>query len=124
MGMSVTLDRPASATAIRPFTFEATDAERDDDGLIVMVVHAPEFSFERELDWVQLATTASGIDYPVGIDSDYAIGGAFDNRYWPALYFVNSAGVISDHHFGEGRFEQSKLVTQQMLDMEREPVPA
>jgi thiol-disulfide isomerase/thioredoxin len=92
------------------------------DGLIVIGVHTPEFSFERELDWVRLATTARGIDYPVALDSGYAIWNAFDNHYWPALYFVDRDGIIRDQHFGEGRYEQSERVIQELLGIEREPV--
>jgi thiol-disulfide isomerase/thioredoxin len=93
-----------------------------DDGLIVIGVHTPEFSFEHELDRVRQATKDMAIDYPVAADNDYAIWRAFDNNYWPALYFVDADGVIRDHHFGEGRYEQSERVIQQLLGIERELV--
>src|SRR5512133_981160 len=93
-----------------------------DDGLIVIGVHTPEFSFEHELDRVRQATKDMAIDYPVAADNDYAIWSAFDNNYWPALYFVDADGVIRDHHFGEGRYEQSEHVIQQLLGVERELV--
>jgi len=51
---------------------------------------------------VRQATEDRGIDYPVALDSDYAIWGAFDNHYWPALYFVDADGIIRDHQFGKG----------------------
>ena len=93
-----------------------------DDGLVVIGVHTPEFSFEHEIDLVRQATTQRGIDYPVAVDNDYAIWRAFDNHYWPALYFVDADGVLRDHHFGEGRYEQSERVIQQSLGVERELV--
>src|SRR3954465_8452582 len=93
-----------------------------DDGLIVIGVHTPEFSFEREIDRVRHATKARGIDYPVVLDSDYAIWSAFDNHYWPALYFADADGIIRDQHFGEGRYEQSELVIQRLLGVERDLV--
>jgi hypothetical protein len=62
------------------------------------------------------------IDYPVAVDSDYAVWGAFDNHYWPALYFVDKEGVIRDHHFGEGRYEQSEHRIQELLGVDRELV--
>ena len=93
-----------------------------DDGLIVIGAHTPEFSFEQEIDRVRQATEDRGIDYPVALDSDYAIWNAFDNRYWPALYFVDREGVIRDQHFGEGRYEQSERVIQRLLGIDREPV--
>ncbi|HET9005939.1 MAG TPA: redoxin domain-containing protein [Actinomycetes bacterium] len=90
------------------------------DGLVVIGVHTPEFSFEHELDRVQQATTERGIDYPVAVDNDHEIWSAFDNHYWPALYFVGSDGIIGDHHFGEGRYEQSERVIQRLLGIRRE----
>jgi thiol-disulfide isomerase/thioredoxin len=92
------------------------------DGLVVIGVHTPEFSFEHQLDLVRQATRARGIDYPVAVDNDYAIWSAFDNHYWPALYFVDSDGIIGDQHFGEGRYEQSERVIQQLLGIQRELV--
>ncbi len=86
-------------------------------------MHTPEFSFEHEIDRVRQATTERRIDYPVAVDNDYAIWGAFANRYWPALYFIDRDGSIRDQHFGEGRYEQSERVIQRLLDVVREPAP-
>ena len=93
-----------------------------DDGLVVIGVHTPEFSFEHAIDRIRLATKERDIDYPVAVDNDYAIWSAFDNHYWPALYLVDADGVIRDHHFGEGRYEQSAREIQRLLGVEREPV--
>jgi hypothetical protein len=93
-----------------------------DDGLVVIGVHTPEFSFEHELELVRRATAEREIDYPVVLDNDYGIWGAFDNHYWPALYFVDPDGVIRGEHFGEGRYEESERVIQELLGIEREPV--
>ena len=92
------------------------------DGLVVVGVHTPEFSFEHEIARVRQATMEREIDYPVAVDNDYAIWSAFANQYWPALYFVDRDGVIRDHHFGEGRYEQSEGVIQDLLGVERELV--
>jgi hypothetical protein len=62
------------------------------------------------------------IDYPVAVDNDYAIWTAFDNHFWPALYFIDADGIIRDSHFGEGRYEESERVIQELLGVEREPV--
>ena len=56
-----------------------------------------------------------GVSYPVAIDNDYAIWSAFDNHYWPALYLVDAQGRIRAHHFGEGAYEQSEMMLQQVL---------
>jgi hypothetical protein len=77
------------------------------------------FSFEHQLDLVRRATTARGIDDPVAVDNDYASWSAFDNHYWPALYLVDPDGIIVDQHFGEGRYEQSERVIQQLLGIQR-----
>ncbi len=89
------------------------------DGLVVVGVHTPEFSFEHEVDLVQRATRAREIDYPVAVDNDYSIWTAFGNHYWPALYFADADGIIRDNHFGEGRYEHSERVIQQLLGVER-----
>ena len=60
-----------------------------DDGLVVIGVHTPEFSFEHDVDRVRQAVGDRRIDYPVVIDNDYAVWNSFDNHYWPALYFVD-----------------------------------
>jgi Thioredoxin like C-terminal domain len=93
-----------------------------DDGLIVIGAHTPEFSFEHEIDRVRQATKDRAIDYPVAIDNDYGMWSAFNNHYWPALYFVEADGIIRDDHFGEGRYEQSERVIQRLLGVERELV--
>jgi thiol-disulfide isomerase/thioredoxin len=93
------------------------------DGLVVVGVHTPEFSFEHEIGRVQQATEERDIDYPVAVDNDYAIWRAFANHYWPALYFVDADGIIRDQHFGEGRYERSERVIQRLLGVERELVP-
>jgi thiol-disulfide isomerase/thioredoxin len=93
-----------------------------DDGLIVIGVHTPEFSFEHDLDLVRQAVEVRDIDYPVAQDNDYAVWNAFANHYWPALYFIDADGIIRDDHFGEGRYEQSERVIQQLLGVERELV--
>jgi thiol-disulfide isomerase/thioredoxin len=104
-----------------PYVRGWSQAHRD-DGLIVIGVHTPEFSFEHEIDQVRRAVKERNIDYPVALDNDYAIWSAFDNHYWPALYFVDTDGVIRDHRFGEGRYEQSESVIQRLLGVERQPV--
>jgi len=92
------------------------------DALVVIGVHTPEFSFEHEIDHVRQATKERGIDYPVAVDNNYEVWSAFDNHYWPALYFVDAEGIIRDQHFGEGRYEQSERVIQRLLGVERELV--
>jgi len=84
-------------------------------GLVVIGVHTPEFAFEHNPDNVGRATKDMGIAYPVALDNDYAVWRAFANHYWPALYFVDAGGHIRHHHFGEGGYQQSEMIVQQLL---------
>jgi cytochrome c biogenesis protein CcdA/thiol-disulfide isomerase/thioredoxin len=84
-------------------------------GLVVIGVHAPEFAFEKNLDNVRKAVKDLKIDYPVAVDNDYAIWRAFGNEYWPAHYFADGQGRIRYHHFGEGEYDESEKVIQQLL---------
>jgi len=84
-------------------------------GLVVIGVHAPEFAFEKNVDNVRRAAKDMKVDYPIAIDNDYAIWRALKNEYWPALYFVDAQGRIRHHHFGEGEYEQSERIIQQLL---------
>ena len=78
-------------------------------------VHTPEFGFEHDLGNVRRAVQDMRVDYPVAIDNDYAVWEAFANHYWPALYFADAEGRIRHHHFGEGEYQQSEMVIQQLL---------
>ena len=86
-----------------------------DDGLVVIGVHTPEFAFEKSEGNVRAAIERMGIDYPVAMDNDYSIWRAFENRYWPAHYFIDAEGNIRYTHFGEGGYEHSERVIQQLL---------
>ncbi len=86
-----------------------------DDGLVVIGVHTPEFAFEKDAANVQKSLGDLKITYPVAVDSNYAIWNAFHNQYWPAHYFIDAEGQIRYHHFGEGEYDQSEQVIQQLL---------
>jgi len=86
-----------------------------DKGLVVIGVHAPEFTFEKSLDNVRWAVKEMRIDYPIAVDNNHLIWRAFHNQYWPALYFVDTQGRVRHHHFGEGAYEQSEMVIQQLM---------
>lgn len=84
-------------------------------GLVVIGVHTPEFAFEGEAANVQRAVRDLQIDYPVALDSGYAIWRAFGNRGWPALYFVDAQGRIRHQQYGEGRYDEAERLIQQLL---------
>ncbi|CAO3425368.1 cytochrome c biogenesis protein DipZ [Azospirillum endophyticum] len=86
-----------------------------DQGLVVIGVHAPEFAFEKRVGNVQKALRDFAITYPVAIDNDFRIWRAFGNSYWPAFYIADAAGRIRHHQFGEGGYEQTERVIQDLL---------
>jgi thiol-disulfide isomerase/thioredoxin len=106
----------------------AWDEKYRKQGLVVIGVHAPEFSFEKNMDNVRWAVREMRIDYPVAVDNEHVIWRAFKNQYWPALYFIDSQGRVRHHHFGEGAYEQSEMIIQELLTetgtdgIDREPV--
>jgi thiol-disulfide isomerase/thioredoxin len=84
-------------------------------GLVLVGVHTPEFPFERDVDNVRQAAKDMQVEYPIALDSDYAVWRAFSNQYWPAVYIADADGRIRHHHFGEGGYEECERVTQQLL---------
>jgi len=92
-----------------------------DQGLVVIGVHSPEFAFERNVDKVQRAAHDMGLNFPIAIDNNFAIWKSFSNQYWPANYFIDAKGQIRFHHFGEGEYERSEQVIQQLLEEARTP---
>jgi thiol-disulfide isomerase/thioredoxin len=93
----------------------AWDEKYADQGLVVVGVHTPEFPFERDIDNVRQAAQDLRVEYPIVLDSDYAVWQAFSNHYWPAVYIADADGRIRHHHFGEGAYEECERVVQQLL---------
>jgi thiol-disulfide isomerase/thioredoxin len=100
---------------LRTLPYVRAWAQKFDRELVVLGVHTPEFAFEHNVDNVRRALQQMRVTYPVVIDNDYAIWRAFDNSYWPALYFVDARGQVREHHFGEGEYERSEKVIQRLL---------
>jgi thiol-disulfide isomerase/thioredoxin len=101
---------------LRTLPYVRAWAERyQQHGLVVLGVHTPEFDVEHDLDNVRRAVKDLRVQYPVAVDNDYAIWSAFDNHYWPALYLVDAQGKIRHHRFGEGGYEESEMILQQLL---------
>jgi thiol-disulfide isomerase/thioredoxin len=86
-----------------------------DQGLIVVGVHTPEFPFEHDVDSVRQAAKDMRVEYPIALDSDYAVWRAFSNRYWPAVYIADAQGRVRHHQFGEGQYEECERVIQPLL---------
>ena len=90
-------------------------AKYADQGFVVIGVHSPEFAYEKDRDNVKQAVADLGITFPVALDNDFTIWRQFNNRYWPALYFIDAEGQVRFHHFGEGAYDQSEQVIRQLI---------
>jgi hypothetical protein len=86
-----------------------------DDGLVIIGVHTPEFGYERDIENVKNALVQLDVPYPVAIDNDWATWRAYNNRYWPAKYFVDKSGQIRHIHIGEGRYQEQEEIIQALL---------
>lgn len=86
-----------------------------DKGLVIVGVHTPEFEFEKDLSNVKKAVNDFGITYPVVQDNDYSTWRAYNNRYWPAKYLVDKDGQIRYTHFGEGQYDETEKIIQDLL---------
>jgi len=93
----------------------AWDEKYKDKGLVIIGVHTPEFEFEKDRDNVIAAMERSGIEYRVVQDNDYATWSAFENRFWPRKYLIDSDGFIRYNHIGEGAYEETELMIQKLL---------
>ncbi|HKC79313.1 MAG TPA: redoxin family protein [Nitrosopumilaceae archaeon] len=87
-----------------------------DKGLLIIGVHSPEFEFEKDINNVKLAVQKFGIKYPVVLDSDHQTWAAFGNQYWPREYITDYQGYIRHDHIGEGNYDETEKVIQQLLD--------
>jgi cytochrome c biogenesis protein CcdA/thiol-disulfide isomerase/thioredoxin len=90
-------------------------AKYREQGLEIVGVHTPEFAAERVLANVRKATKDLGVTWPVVLDPDYKTWSAYNNRYWPAFYFIDAKGHLRYTHFGEGNYDYNEKVVQQLL---------
>lgn len=85
------------------------------DGLVIIGVHAPEFSFEKVRANVAKAITDEGIKYPVALDNDFKTWNAYKNSYWPAKYLIDKDGQVRYTQFGEGEYDTTESAIQTLL---------
>ncbi len=84
-------------------------------GLKVVGVHTPEFPYEKQVGNIKQALKKHGITYPVPVDNDYQTWKAYNNEYWPHLFLADKQGVIRYDHIGEGAYENTEKMIQQLL---------
>lgn len=106
---------------IRTLPYLQTWHERyQDDGLVIIGVHAPEFQFEKKFENVKKAVSDFGLTYPVVQDNDFTLWRAYDNHYWPAKYLIDQNGIIRYTHFGEGEYAETEAVIVELLNTNQE----
>jgi len=93
----------------------AWDDKYADQGLLIIGVHSPEFEFEKVPENVKMSIEKHGIDYPVVMDNDMETWKAFENRYWPRKYIADHEGYIRYDHIGEGGYQETEKVIQQLI---------
>jgi cytochrome c biogenesis protein CcdA/thiol-disulfide isomerase/thioredoxin len=86
-----------------------------DQGLVIIGVHSPEFEFEKDATNVSEAIKDFKLEYPIVQDNNFATWRAYQNRYWPAKYFIDKDGYIRWQHFGEGAYDESERLIQELL---------
>jgi thiol-disulfide isomerase/thioredoxin len=86
-----------------------------DNGLVILGIHTPEFTFERDYRTVLNATKRFGITYPVVLDNGYSTWSVYGNDYWPRLYLIDIDGSVIYDHVGEGDYPQIERVIQDAL---------
>jgi thiol-disulfide isomerase/thioredoxin len=86
-----------------------------DQGLTVISIHTPQYTFERVTESVQNAVQRYGITYPVAQDNSYAMWNGYDNQFWPALYLVDKDGKIVYQHAGGSGYEMTENAIRQVV---------
>jgi len=84
-------------------------------GLVVIGVHSPEFSYEHDPGKVTRYVKEHGIQFPVPIDNDFSTWNRYGNRYWPAMYLIDKQGVIRYVRVGEGGYQETERLIQALL---------
>jgi len=93
----------------------AWNEKYSDEGLLIIGIHSPEFEFEKNKENVEIAISKYGITYPVVMDNDWETWKAFENRYWPRKYLADHEGYIRYDHIGEGEYQETEKMIQQLL---------
>ena len=87
-----------------------------DDGLVIIGVHSPEFSFEKNIQNVHKAVAKYGIRWPIALDNNYVTWESYGNRFWPAKYLIDKDGIIRYTHFGEGAYGETESRIRELLE--------
>jgi hypothetical protein len=94
-----------------------------EDGLRVIGVHTGAYPPSRDEAEVRAAVARLGIEYPVVIDTDLRVWDDYGNEGWPARYLWDPSGTLFSLHYGEGAYAETEREIQELLGVERDPVP-
>jgi cytochrome c biogenesis protein CcdA/thiol-disulfide isomerase/thioredoxin len=94
---------------------KAWDATYRGQGLTIVGVETPEFSFERDASNVSDAIDQFGIHYPVVQDNEMGTWNAYGNQYWPADYLIDAKGQVRYATFGEGDYDKTETAIRALL---------
>src|SRR5215207_2925333 len=102
--------------SIRPMPYiDDWNQKYSNKGLVIVGLHSPEFTFEKNYTNVKTAVQRFGISYPVILDSDHGTWDAYGNQYWPRFYLIDTQGNIRYDHIGEGSYDQIEKTIQSLL---------
>jgi len=98
------------------------------DGLEIVAIHTPEFSYEADPANVEEYVRDHGITYPVALDPDRVIWREWNNHAWPAFALYDGDGRLRHDHRGEGRYQLTEDLIRSLLGVDpaspRAEVPA
>ncbi|MBI4790909.1 MAG: redoxin domain-containing protein [Chloroflexi bacterium] len=86
-----------------------------DQGLVIIGVHTPEFTYEHDLANVKQAIQDQRIEYPVTLDNDFKIWNAYRVYAWPTWFILDKQGAIRFTHVGEGAYAESEGAIVELL---------
>ena len=87
-----------------------------DQGLVIIGIHAPEFEFEKLTANVERSMIDLDISWPVAQDNDMKTWDSYGNMYWPAKYVLDKNGVVKYRHFGEGSYAETENAIRILLE--------
>jgi len=86
-----------------------------DSDFVIVGLHAPEFSFEKNPNNVRDAVKKAGLEYPIALDNDFSTWNAYQNQYWPGTYLLDKEGKVRRYHGGEGEYKQTEQAIRALL---------
>ena len=103
---------------------EAWSKKYAPDGLVIIGLSDPEFQFEKKYENVLAAVRKNGLTYPIALDNDHQTWDAYHNEYWPAKYLIDRDGNLRYFHFGEGDYDKTEKIIQNLLDVKDQTIVA